>query len=174
MSDDKSRGFQVGWTHPRLRWVWQRLEGESGLWPIFFLISSQLPGAPERGSGGAADGGTSWKGSVRADVAAAKARGRQASLQWVGKGAPLGAMRPRPRFRGHHSLLSPFAWVRLSLSPVVPCARGTACPVDVTCPCCWLTSLRTTAVLWGPKGNGRHISAPAPAWPFSLRPRNCP
>lgn len=46
LSDDRSRCSQVGRTHPRLRWVWQRPEGESRLWLVLSLISSQLPGAP--------------------------------------------------------------------------------------------------------------------------------
>lgn len=84
LSDGKSRGSQVGWTHPRLRWVWQMLGGESSLWLILFLISSQLPGAPGGGSGGAADRGTSWKGSAKADVAPPKAHGLQsfAAVHW--------------------------------------------------------------------------------------------
>lgn len=50
-TDDNSRCSQVGWTHPRLWWVWQRLEGESSLRLILFLISHQLLGASAEPSG---------------------------------------------------------------------------------------------------------------------------
>lgn len=45
LTDDKSRGSQVGCTHPHLRWVWQRLEGESSLQLILFAsaVSSSEP-----------------------------------------------------------------------------------------------------------------------------------
>lgn len=119
LSDDRSRCSQVGQTHPRLRWVWQRPEGESRLWLILSLISSQLPGAPRE----------AVERLLIAEPAAREMRGQMwprsqsfTAVNW--KWCRCGAIRRQRGSQGHHSLLSLFASKRPTLSPAAPLVLG--------------------------------------------------
>lgn len=94
-----------GRTHPRLRWVWRRLEGEAGLRLILFLISRELLAAAE----GRLEG-----------LLIAEPAGREVRGQIVEKAPHVEPIRCRFKSQSHHSPLSRFPSMRLSLPPSLP------------------------------------------------------
>ena len=116
--DDRSRGSQVGWVRPRLRWVWQRPEGESSL-QLSPCSSAASPSEPLEGLRMVEAAGREVRGQMWPQRPAVS----RAPLQLCLKDLTPGAHERQVRVPEPHGPLSHCALMRRGSPPGAPAER---------------------------------------------------